>query len=501
MKEKFIIAGAYQIPATSPIVVNGADVVVSQITVKNKQKYSISGNCEISGVTVTLNTGETTTSASDGSYSFTGLANATYVVTPSAAAASFTPTAWTVNVRSANVSAVDFAATTIDATVTVGGLGISGATVTLTKGTTVLSEVTNGSGIAVISQVPDGTWTVAVSKNGYTYEIDEASGVVAGASISIGGVAGREVTVSGSVTDLVGAGVSGVTVTLTGGQTATTDSSGIWSIGPVLDGSYTATPTKDGWEFVPETQSVAVARANVTVSAFVGSSLPATGLVGYWPLTDGSAVDMSGKGHDLTISGSLTANTADPLGTASKVHQFTGSDYLSCADNADFDFGTGAFSLSMWANGLGAIGSDGFRGLVAKNKTSGQSPSGEYLWSLEWYLSSSAGAEYPKWKQDGAVVATSSGAGDMKDTGSNGTGVWYHVVLVRTASEISFYINNVKYSANYTGISLSNDGLLCIGGDGSGFVSKWKGGICHVRVYNGYALTEADVSALYNAKS
>jgi hypothetical protein len=501
MREKFIIAIGYDLPAIAPVTVDGADVTVPKITAKRKFEYTISGNCGVSGATVSLDNGDSTESDENGDYSFSGLSNGSYIVTPMASATDFTPFAWTVNVQSADVSGVNFDAETIDVTVTITGYGKEGALVTLSKEGTILTGTTDSNGVCIITQVPNGTYTITVEQDGYSYAIDEETGVVSGADIAIGGIVGSEVTVSGRVVDPVGAGVSGVLLTITGGQTDTTDADGYWSIGPVLDGEYTVTPTKNTYDFTPETRDVTVNRENVAVSTFTGSSLPYQGLVAYWPLTDGSALDQSGKGHTLTVTGALTANATDPSGTANKVHQFTGSEYLSVADHNDFDFGTGEFTISLWANGLGNIGADGFRSLINKNRPSIQSPTGQYCWSFEWYLANAGGAEYPRFYQDAAIVGTSSGVGDMKNGSGNGTGTWYHIVLVRTTSAIYIYINNVKYTCTYTNCGLSNDKTLNIGGDATGYTIKWKGSICHVRIHQGYAFTDADVANVYNAKT
>jgi hypothetical protein len=75
--------------------------------------YSISGTVTGSAATVTLagaSTGSTTTNAS-GAYSFSGLANGSYVVTPGQSGYSLTPSTASVAINGANVSAVNFTAT------------------------------------------------------------------------------------------------------------------------------------------------------------------------------------------------------------------------------------------------------------------------------------------------------------------------------------------------------------------------------------------------------
>jgi fibronectin type 3 domain-containing protein len=85
-------------------------------TPQGGQSFSISGTISPaaggSGTTVALSgaTSATTTTDSAGNYTFTGLANGTYVVTPSHTGYTFTPSAQSVTVNGANVTAVNFSA-------------------------------------------------------------------------------------------------------------------------------------------------------------------------------------------------------------------------------------------------------------------------------------------------------------------------------------------------------------------------------------------------------
>ncbi len=74
-------------------------------------------------------------------------------------------------------------------------------------------------------------------------------------------------SISGIIT-LNGAEFSGVTVTLSGGNTATTDSTGSYVITGVSNGSYTITPSFSGYVFNPANAVVTVNGANVTGKNF-----------------------------------------------------------------------------------------------------------------------------------------------------------------------------------------------------------------------------------------
>ncbi len=80
--------------------------------------YSISGTISApagggGGATVSLSgaAAATTTANSSGNYTFTGLANGTYAVTPSHTGYIFSPTSQTASVNSANVTGINFTAT------------------------------------------------------------------------------------------------------------------------------------------------------------------------------------------------------------------------------------------------------------------------------------------------------------------------------------------------------------------------------------------------------
>jgi hypothetical protein len=69
-----------------------------------------------------------------------------------------------------------------------------------------------------------------------------------------------------------GAGLSGVTVTLTGGTTATTDTNGNYTFTGIQNGTYTLTPTLSGYSFTPTNSSATVSGANATGKNFTATN-------------------------------------------------------------------------------------------------------------------------------------------------------------------------------------------------------------------------------------
>ncbi len=77
-------------------------------------------------------------------------------------------------------------------------------------------------------------------------------------------------TVDGYVKYQSGGGMSGVTVTLTGRPSVTTQSNGYYHFDNVSNGTYTATPSIEGYAFTPASRGVTVAGSDVELDDFVG---------------------------------------------------------------------------------------------------------------------------------------------------------------------------------------------------------------------------------------
>ena len=149
--------------------------------------YTISGTITGgSGATINL-TGAATasvTAGSSGNYSFTGLVNGAYTVTPSETGFSFSPTNQSVTVNGANVTGINFTATavptySISGTITGGG----GATVTL-SGAASATVTANSSGNYSFSGLANGSYTVTPTESGVVFTPANASVTVNGSNIT-----------------------------------------------------------------------------------------------------------------------------------------------------------------------------------------------------------------------------------------------------------------------------------------------------------------------------
>jgi len=241
------------------------------------QTYSVSGAITPaaagSGTTLTLSGAGTATTTADasGNFTFTGVANGTYAITPSHAGYSFSPTSLSVTVNGANVATgLNFTATaqsySISGTIspTAGG---NGATVTL-SGAANAKTTANSSGAYTFNGLVNGTYTVTPSQTGYTFNPTSQNVTINGASagnvnFTATAVVGQTFTISGTISPT--AGGSGAIVTLggTASGTTTANTSGAYSFTGLANGSYTVTPSNTGYTFTPPSQTVTVNGANV----------------------------------------------------------------------------------------------------------------------------------------------------------------------------------------------------------------------------------------------
>lgn len=225
----------------------------------------------LAGATVTLAPGgATATTDASGAYTIGDLAAATYTATPSLDGFFFDPVDSSVTLGP-SASGVDFVGTalpvhtfTISGTVTDtdGGAGLAGVTITVAPGGA--SATTASDGTYAIADLEAGDYTVSASLADYTF--DPASSPVTlgpdATGVDFAGTAAAPDTfsISGTVTDTNGgAGLAGVTLTLTpGGATATSGGDGSYSFSGLAAGDYTVTPTLTDYTFAPVEAAVTV---------------------------------------------------------------------------------------------------------------------------------------------------------------------------------------------------------------------------------------------------
>ncbi len=227
--------------------------------------YSIVGAISgpgAAGTTVALSgssTGTTTTDAS-GNYSFSGLQNGSYTVTPSHTGVVFTPASQPVTINNGHALNVNFASVqTFSISGTISGAGATGASVALTGNSTAVTTV-DGSGNYSFSGLTNGSYTVTPSNAGFFFSPSSQSVTIAGASLTAINFGGSPAVSSVSVTPASVLGGTSATGTVTLGSPA--------SLGGTL---VTLSSSNTAAAQVPATVTVA---ANATTATFTVSTSP-----------------------------------------------------------------------------------------------------------------------------------------------------------------------------------------------------------------------------------
>jgi uncharacterized membrane protein len=186
------------------------------------------------------------------------------------------------------------------------GAAIAGATVT--DGTR--TATTDTSGIYEIADVPEGTCQVTASEEGYessSVTVNVVSGETAVANLSLTEVA-LPGSITGSVTDAeTGSAIAGATVT-DGTRTATTDTSGIYEIADVPEGTCQVTASEEGYESSSVTVNVVSGETAVANLSLNEVALPGSITGSVTDAETGSAI------AGATVSDGTRTATTDTMG-------------------------------------------------------------------------------------------------------------------------------------------------------------------------------------------
>ena len=297
--------------------------------------YSVSGNISPvaggSGATVSLSGASSATTVADasGNYSFAGLANGTYKITPSKAGYTFTPINQAVTINSANQTGINFtaqSATTswsISGSITPASAG-TGAKVTL-SGAATATTAADANGNYVFSGLSNGAYTVTPSKSSYAFLPANQAVTISGASQTGIDFSAQSTTSTYTISGVISpvSGGNGATVTLSGSSSATTtaDASGNYSFSQLASGTYAVAPSKSGFTFAPTSQAVTVSGASVNNIDFTAT------------------VATASIARDVTVSqdgSSASATIASPVFTTAAGNEellaFIATDYLGGAN-------------------------------------------------------------------------------------------------------------------------------------------------------------------------
>lgn len=225
-----------------------------------------------------------------------------------------------------------------------------------------------------------------------------------------------------------------------------------------------------------------------TISALYNPS----GLVGYWPLTEGSGsstVDRSGNGNNGTWEGTPIGSN-NTYYTSGKVGGYAGAfdgstDYIYLGNPSILQ--VTSFTVSAWIE-RSAISS--YTRLFANYNGNGNTGAFVML------AAGNANLGCNTVNSGGSVSAATSPTNSLSNLGT-----WYFVACTYNGTTLTLYINGVSQGSITAGVpSYLNNYPFYIGAAGSSTATEnwWPGSINDLRLY-GRALSPAELVALYNA--
>lgn len=186
------------------------------------------------------------------------------------------------------------------------------------------------------------------------------------------------------------------------------------------------------------------------------------------PANNNVFLDNSTNNFLVTRNGNTTQGTFSPYGENwSNYFDGTG-DYLSIADNAAFDYGTGNFTVEFWMYPQSAK--------TCQIYDHANSPVGGVAGlfiNFNTNSTVSAGQAY------GSAYATSAAVN---------LNTWYHVAVVRSGTAWTIYINGTSSGTGSSAVNLTATGPVTLGGNSRNTAETFQGYISNFRIVKGTAV-------------
>jgi len=179
-------------------------------------------------------------------------------------------------------------------------------------------------------------------------------------------------------------------------------------------------------------------------------------------------LDSSNNNFTITRNGNATQGSFSPFSQTGWSAFFDGTgDYLTVADNAALQMGSGDFTIEFWmqptSTGVATVFGKGF------------TASGAILMQT---LSTSGRIEL--WVNGSLVITESSGTYSPNN--------WYHIAVVRSGTSLVLYRNGVSTGSVTNSVNLNSTASLGIGGDPTNLSYTFTGYISNFRMVKGSAL-------------
>ncbi|MFA5272041.1 MAG: LamG-like jellyroll fold domain-containing protein, partial [Candidatus Omnitrophota bacterium] len=228
---------------------------------------------------------------------------------------------------------------------------------------------------------------------------------------------------------------------------------------------FTFSNIRDAFAFNAQSASYKLSSGSLTAGG-KDRGITYTKLLSHFDGTDGVASTTAETGQLFTFTGNAQLDTAQKkFGSASLLLDGNG-DYATVADNSNWNFGNGDFTIDFWAK-FSTVSSSGFLEQYV-------SPS-DY-----WAFYYNAGTFYLV--VDDAVISTPAFTPAVN--------TWYHVALVRNGNLLYTFINGTKIAGspgNVTGLTMPDVGAVLDVGTNRRMGMYHPGWIEEVRISKGIA--------------
>jgi hypothetical protein len=196
--------------------------------------------------------------------------------------------------------------------------------------------------------------------------------------------------------------------------------------------------------------------------------LPGNGTNGQ---TNNTFLDSSTNAFTITRNGNTTQGTFSPFSQTGWSGYFDGSgDYLTVADNAAFEFGSGDFTIECW------VFNTGTNGFIVSQQDNNTAPGSSFI------LFISSGALV------GLVYYNGSSVASITDPTSFPLNQWVHTALVRSSNTITLYLNGTSKGTAGVSSGINNSSqTLAIGARNNGG-DPLTGYISNLRIVKGTAV-------------
>ena len=313
------------------------------------------------------------------------------------------------------------------------------------------------------------------------------SGVASSYSLAIDGTA-TTVTITASdpeglpITYSIASDTSGNIATVAQGTGASTN---VFTITPSTNtayaGSFTLTfRASDG-------VNIATAPATFTLQFSVQNQNYTTALITSVGSTNNgtnsSFDDKSTSNHTLTAAGAAHQTTFSPYRHGGYSTFFDGTgDFLSVADHADFEIGSGDFTMEAWIYLTGYSNSYGgyyAGGIMGKDSSGNRS----FTFSVQATSNSYTGLQL--YLFNGGTATSTIG------TASMGLNQWYHVAATRSSGTVKLFLNGTQIQSGTNSTNVDNLSAPLVVGASSSFSNyeyRLKGYMRDARFINGTAV-------------